>query len=194
MDILGTVAGGFLLTKLGYYSRFYAFGSLIASIGSILLHSSTANTSTVSVGIFSALAGLGAGIYAQIGYSIIQAKVPKENLGQAIGFLTTAQLLGGLITLAISGAIFIDTASSRLAILLPGVSEQNIKNAIAGASSSFFNDIAPEMRQAALNIIADSIGKVFILAIVAGGVGLVSSLLLKHEKIMENESENKDEH
>jgi MFS family permease len=181
--VFGSVAGGVLISKFGFYSPFYIFGTALGLIGSSLLHVSTTETSAARIYGYTALIGLGAGVYSQAGFAVAQVKVPKEQVGQAIGFLTTGQLLGAVISLTVGGTVLINNASAGLAELLPGVPIETIKNAIAGTAGSFFQTLDPATRAAALDVIVQSIDKVYILTITAGAVGFVCSLLLKHERI-----------
>lgn len=178
------MGSGFLLSKFGLYSPLYVFGTLLTLIGSILLHFSKVNTSSAKIVIFTAIAGLGVGVYSSTGVSVIQAKVTKKNLGQAIGFLSTGLMLGGAISLSISATILINTATPRLKVLFPGMSDGIIKNIIAGTAGTSLNDVGPELRQAAIDIIVDSIDMVFVIGVGAGAVGLICSGLLKYERIM----------
>jgi hypothetical protein len=127
--------------------------------------------------------GLGVGVYSQAGFAVAQAKVDPKHVGQAIGFLTTGQLTGAIVSLTVGGTVLINNAASGLSKLLPDVSGSTIKNAIAGTAGNFFGTLDPEIRSAALNVIVQAIDKVCILTIMARAVGLVASLFLKHERI-----------
>jgi hypothetical protein len=155
-------------------------------IGSILLHFSTIDASAVRICAYASLVGFGAGVYSQVGFTVAQAKVDKNRIGQAIGLLTTGQLIGAVMSLAIGGTILLNDATIKLTALLPGISAEVIKNAITGTAGNFLESLDSETRQRVLEIIVSAIDKVFILGIVAGAVGLMCSLLLKHERIMES--------
>jgi MFS family permease len=181
--VFGSVAGGIAITKLGYYSPFFIVGSGLGLIGSALLYTTTTTTSAANIYGYTILVGLGAGMYSQAGFAVAQAKVPKEQVGSAIGFLTTGQLLGAVMSLTIGGTVLINNATSGLSALLPDVPIEVIKNAIAGTAGSFFSELDPQTREAALGVIVGSIDKVYILTITAGAVGFVASVFLKHERI-----------
>jgi MFS family permease len=181
--VFGSVAGGILITKIGFYSPFYILGTALGLIGSALLHTSKVNTTAASIYGYTILVGLGAGMYSQAGFAVAQAKVAKHHAGQAIGFLTLGQLLGAVISLTIGGTVLINNATSGLMALLPGVPIAVIRNAIAGTAGSFFDTLDEQTRVAALGVIVDSIDKVWILTITAGAVGFVASLLMRHERI-----------
>jgi hypothetical protein len=181
--VFGSVGGGILITKLGFYSPFYILGTALGLIGSALLHVSTTETSSARIYGYTAMIGLGAGMYSQAGFAVVQAKVPKHHIGQAIGFLTTGQLVGAVISLTIGGTVLINNATSGLQELLPNVPLDTIKNAIAGTAGKFFSTLDPQTRVAALDVIVNAIDKVWILTITAGAVGFVASVFLKHERI-----------
>jgi len=181
--VFGSVAGGIAITKLGFYSPFYIIGTALGLIGSALLYTSTTTTSAGNIYGYTILVGLGSGMYSQAGFAVAQAKVPKNHVGSAIGFLTTGQLLGAVISLSVGGTVLINNATAGLTELLPDVPIETIKNAIAGTAGAFFGTLDDATREAALKVIVQSIDKVYILTITAGAVGFVASVFLKHERI-----------
>ena len=183
MMVIGSVGSGILLSKSGYYAPFFIIGSGLGVISSAFLFRTTADTTDAMIYLLTALMGLGSGIYAQVGYSIAQFKVPKEQVGQAIAFLSTGQLFGAVFTLTICGTVMLNTAISGLTTLLPDVSLDVIESMIAGTAGETFQSLSPEVRTAALNVIVDAINKVYIVTLAAAAVGFVCSLLLKHERI-----------
>jgi MFS family permease len=182
--VFGCVAGGVLLSKGGYYSPFFILGTALALIGSALFHTVTLDTSAAKIYGYSVLIGLGTGMFIQAGFAIAQAKVPKDQIAAATGFIALGQVTGPLIALSIAGTVLINTATSGLTALLPNAPEQEIKNAIAGTAGPLLSGLTPETRTAALTVIVDSIGKVYILAIAATSLGFVCSLLLRHERVV----------
>ena len=182
--VFGCVGGGVLLAKVGVYSPFYIIGTALALIGVSLFHVVDLNTKAANLYGYSILVGIGCGIYVQAGFAIAQAKVPPEQLGAATGFVALGQLIGPTIALSVAGTVFVDTASSNLAALLPNVPIATIKNAIAGTAGPLLATLDSATKTSALNIIVDSIQKVYILAISAMAVGFVCSMLLRHERIV----------
>jgi MFS family permease len=182
--VFGCVGGGILLAKVGFYSPFYIIGSALALIGSALMHSVTLDTAAANIYGYSILIGFGAGIYVQAGFSIAQAKMPREQIAAATGFIALGQVFAPLIALSIAGTVLINTAVSGLTVLLPNVSEEVIKNAIAGTSGQLLANLDPNTRTQALEVIVGSIEKVYILAITGQALAFVCSLLLRHEKIV----------
>jgi MFS family permease len=182
--VFGCVAGGVLLAKVGWYSPFYIIGSALALIGSTLFHVVKLDTSAANIYGYSILVGIGCGMFVQAGFSVAQAKVPKNQIGAATGFIALGQLIGPTIALSVAGTVLINTATSGLEKLLPDVSTEVIKNAITGTAGPLLNTLDDATRRAALEVIVSSIAKVYNLSIAAMAVAFVLSLLLKHDKIV----------
>lgn len=182
--VFSVVAGGFALTKVGYYSPFYISGTCIGLIGAALFHTLDLDTSAAKIYGYSVLIGIGAGLFSQAGYSIAQAKVPKDQIAGATGFIALGQLVAPTIALSIAGTVFINTATSGLQNLLPDTPIEVIKNAITGTASTLLSQQDETTKRAALEIIVGAISKVFILDIAAFAVGVVASFAMKFEKLV----------
>lgn len=181
--VTGSVGGGILLSKIGYYTPLYIVGSGLGIIASAVLFRTTADTGVAVIYVATALMGLGTGVSAQVGFSVAQVKVPKEQVGQAIAFLSTGQLMGVVVTLAICGSIMLNTAMSGLATVLPEMSPAMVESIVVGTAGDTFQSLAPEIRTAALDVIVHSINKVYIVTLSVALIGLSCSLCLKHERI-----------
>lgn len=182
--VFGCVGGGIALATVGFYSPFYIFGAALGLIGVSLLHVVKLDTHAANLYGYTILVGLGTGLYVQAGFSVAQAKVPPQQLGAATGFIALGQLIGPTIALSVAGTVLINTASSGLEKLLPDVPIATIKNAIAGTAGQLLATLDPATRIAALDVIVNSISKVYILAIAAMAVSFVCSILLRHERIV----------
>ena len=182
--VFACVGGGVALAKFGIYSPFYIIGIALSLIGVSLLHIVKLDTHAANLYGYSILVGLGVGMYVQASFSVAQAKVPPQQLGAATGFIALGQLMGPTIALSVAGTVLINTATSGLEKLLLDVPMASIKNAIAGTAGPLLSTLDPATRIAALDVIVNSISKVYILAIVAMAVSFVCALLLRHERIV----------
>jgi MFS family permease len=183
LTVFGSIFGGGMISQLGYYSPFYIFGTALALIGAALLHTMGQFTSTSAIYGYSVLVGLGAGLYSQQGFAVAQVKVAPEQVGQALGFLATGQLVGVVVTLSIAGTVLVNTATTGLLALFPDVPVATLKNAIAGTAGDFLTSLSPQLKTEALDVIVQSMDKVWILTITAAAVGFVCSVFLKFEKV-----------
>lgn len=111
--VFSCVCGGFLTSRIGYYIVFFIAGGALVLIGSALMYTVNTQTTTGAIYGFSALIGLGSGMYLQLGHSVAQAKVPPSQVPAAVAFTTIAQLNGMTVVLVLAQCVFVSEAAKR---------------------------------------------------------------------------------
>lgn len=96
--------------------------------------------------------------------------------------IIVGQLTGITFGLSISGAVFINTATSGLHDALPQIPVEELSHVVAGASNQVFESLSLEQRSRALEIIVQSWNKTFICVYVAAAASLISSVFFKVSK------------
>lgn len=139
----------------------------------------TEHTSTPRIHGYSALIGIGAGMYIQTSFSVAQAKVPPARASDAASFIALAQNLGITLALAISGAVFQNLALDKLHVLLPQVPREALRQAILGPSSGLLQGLPENVRKEALHMIVKSMSHTYYLVVVAGCLAALGSLFMK---------------
>ncbi|KAI1263591.1 major facilitator superfamily domain-containing protein [Xylariaceae sp. FL1019] len=182
--IIGVIANGILMLRLGYYMPWYLASGVFTTIGGALLYTSSTSIPNSSIYGYSILVAIGMAAY-QASYSIAPIKVAEDEVAEAILFINFAQNGAALIALAASNAIFQNVAFDRLSpILTPaGYSSEDITAALAGARSTVLDTAPPDVREAALDVLVQVIDYVYTLVIAAGGIMLICSLFMKREKL-----------
>lgn len=184
-NLTAVLLNGNFMPRFGYYMPWYVFSGVFILIGGSLMFTIKADTAVSKIYGYSILLGLGCGATLQGGYAIAASRVKPEEITAAIGFVNVAQIGSIVISLTIAGTVFQNLAFTALNQALAGFgfSEADIRNAVAGTQSAVFQSGSEEVRQLAINAIIKAMDKVFILAITAGAVILVSSVLMKREKL-----------
>ncbi|KAI9805868.1 MAG: hypothetical protein M1825_000482 [Sarcosagium campestre] len=177
------VGNGAAMSKYGYYMPWYLFGGVFGIIGAALMYTVDEYSSVGRIYGYTILLGVGGGSICQTSFSVAQAKVEKNQISQAVGYITCAQIGGATIALAIANSIFINQSANQIVTLLPDVPLATVRGAIAGAGSAFFRTLSAEVRAQVIHIIVNSISKTYILAITAGALATVLSLFMKREKL-----------
>lgn len=183
LSVFTTVGSGALVSMTGYYTPFYIFGGSLIVIGYGLLYTVTSTTADGPIYGYLVLIGTGTGLFVQTSYAIAQAISLKIETEAAISFVMQGQLLGLIIGLSIAGSIFITHAIEGLTALLPDVSTEIVRDSIAGTNARFLKTLPPEIQAQALEIIVQSMDRVYILGITGGAVALLCGLLLTHKKL-----------
>jgi MFS family permease len=111
--VFACVIGGYLVSQLPFYKPWYLFGGVLCLVGSVLMYRVRLDTHAGAIYGFSALIGLGSGMFSQLGHSVAQAKVPPAQLPAAVAFTTTAQLNGMTFALSLAQCVFLNEAIKR---------------------------------------------------------------------------------
>ncbi|KAM3564449.1 hypothetical protein ARSEF4850_001859 [Beauveria asiatica] len=181
--IFTITTNGALLARWGMYMPWYLVGGILVSIGGGLLYTVKLTTSVSNVYGYTVIVGFGVGMFAQASYSVAQAVVKPELVPSAIGFISTAQIFGITLALAIANALFLNESERGIHALLPNVPIEEIAQTIAGAKSELLRQQSPEMTTKILTVIVNAQSKTYILVIVAGVLVTVLSLLMKRERL-----------
>ncbi|KAA8651074.1 hypothetical protein EYZ11_012639 [Aspergillus tanneri] len=181
--VFSCVIGGFLTSRIGYYIPWYIMGGALCLVGSALMYAVKATTSAGTIYGFSALIGLGSGMYLQLGHAVAQAKVAAEKVPAAVVFTTTAQLNGLTFALVIAQCVFVNEAAKRIGWELPHEARSTIIDAISGTGSTFVQDLESGTKVRVLAAIVTAIDQTYILSIVAGAVTLLATFGMKWERL-----------
>ncbi|KAL4740427.1 major facilitator superfamily domain-containing protein [Aspergillus similis] len=186
VTITCNLATGWALSKVQYYMPLcLVSGALMTLAAGLFVGLLLPDTSTAQIYGFSILMAVGTGITMQLGYAVASLKVPPTDIFSAINLQNIAQIGATVICLVVAGQVFQSTAVLNLNRVLAGLgfSQTEIHDAVAGAQSTLFESLNGNLRDAAIRAITDAMRRAFIVPLVAGGVGLISSLLMKRERL-----------
>lgn len=162
------IGGSGAIVLTGYHIPWYIFGGMVVIIGFSLLSTITPATSNGVVYGYLIIIGAGLGAFVQMGFAIAQAISPKTDTEASISFIMQGQTLGIIVGLAIAGSVFLNRATEGLAALFPDLPPSSVRQAIAGHDASFLTTLPPELQQQCLQILVQSMDRVFLLGIVGG--------------------------
>jgi hypothetical protein len=174
---------GYAMPRTGYPMIWYLFSGIFLICGGAAMHTIKVDSSPANVYGFSVLIALGL-TTSQASYSVAAQLVPASRGAEVIQFYNIAQGQSLLIGLVVASAVFQSTAFDGMKSVLAGIglSNSEIQSAIAGTSSSVLEQLSPDLRAKALNVIVTSIGKEWILVIAAGIMQTICSAFLTRGK------------
>ena len=196
--IISSVTAGLLVARSGRYKSLILGAILLIAAASLLLTNIKADTDPWLLRLWMFLAGLGIGPTLSVFTIVVQNAVPFKFLGAATSNLTFFRQVGGSVGLAIVGSYF----GGQLATNIPA---ELAKAAPAGTFTPFFTAIGGDLAQltnvggqfdqaliglipvqyldAFFNAIkagiADAIGSIFWLSVVASLVAFVAATLIE---------------
>ncbi|KAL2834132.1 major facilitator superfamily domain-containing protein [Aspergillus pseudoustus] len=177
--IFAIVVNGAAMSAFGYYMPWYTVGGALVLIGGALFYS-TVDTTTPVANIYgySAITGLGSGMYLQTRFSIAQASVERTRVTDGSSFITCSQVVGSTIALAIANSVFLNEAQDNVVRILPDISRQEVQTVISGASE-LVEGLTEDLRREVEEGIVSAMGDTYIPVITAGALTLVLSLFMK---------------
>lgn len=182
-QVIGTIFTGALMNRVGYYFIFYLSGGILSTIGGALLFTVKVGTSASAIYGYSVLVGLGCGLFVQAGYPVAQLKVDPASIPKVVAFIGFGQITGITCALSISNSIFLNVATNKITKILPSTSRAIVQQAITGTNSVLFENLGAIDRRLVLNAIVDSIGRVYVMVIMAGALTTVLSFFMKFERL-----------
>lgn len=110
----------------------------------------------------------------QLGYSVSSLKVKPTDI-----------LSATVICLVIASQAFQSNAVNNLNHVLSGqgFSQAEIHSAVSGTQSTLLEKLDGGTRTAAIGAITSAMARAFIIPLVAGAVGFISSLLMSRERL-----------
>lgn len=170
---------GYFMPRTGYYMVWYLVSGIFILVGAALMYTVHYDTKPANIYGYSILLGIGM-TTTQAAYSVGPKIADPKRIPECIQFMNIGQGQSQLLGLAIASAIFQSQTSNGLNALLAdkGYSEADIQSAIAGARSTLLEELPPDLKAKALDVIVNSIDKIYIMAIAAGGLYIIASCLL----------------
>lgn len=178
------LAGG-SLPVVGRYNLYYIVGGCLIIAGGAVLCTIDAHTSAGRIYGANILVAAGLGLVWQNAYAVAVVKVHPKDISKALGFINVAQIGTVGFALAIGGSIFQNVGFQELKSAFAGYGYPGdyLRSALAGRIAPIFSLSNGDVVELAVIAVAKTIRKVFAMVVAAGGVVLVSGLLMKFEKI-----------
>ena len=201
--IISSIGAGQLVARRGRYKSLILGAILLVSAGSLLLTNLKADTDPWVLRGWMFLAGLGVGPTLSVFTIVVQNAVPFKFLGTATSNLTFFRQVGGSVGLAIVGSYFggqlATTIPARLSAALPpqlagqfaggsgdlskltnvGDLGPSILASLPEAARPMVEPLIPTIVTAIKAGIADAIGSIFWLAVVASLIAFVVAALIE---------------
>ena len=174
--LLTSISSGQIISRTGRYKIFPVIGTLVMSLGLLLLSRMTNETSTLVASGIMLIMGLGLGMVMQVLVIAVQNAVEYRDLGVATSGATLFRLIGGSVGTAILGAIFAVRLSSELVRRIPPGADTPAPG--AAITAELLASLSPSMRQLYAAAFSSSLSTVFVVATGVAIVGFALSWLL----------------
>ena len=191
-----SILTGKRISKTGKYKKFPLIGSLVMTLGLLLMTTLSISTPFWQLAIFSMLIGMGLGLTMPTMVVAVQNAVDFKDMGVATGANTFFRSLGAAFGSAIFGtiltnrlAVHIDSGMAQLAASNPAAAE-SFDPALLGElqnSTSVLATLPTEVTETVLQSFVYSFHDVFWTAAPITAIGIILALLLREIPLRSNE-------
>jgi MFS family permease len=159
------ILSGRLISRWGRYKVFPIFGTAVTGVGLFLLSLQTPTTSLAVSSLYMFVVGFGLGSVMQVLVVAVQNAVPYNQLGTATSSATFFRSIGGVIGIALFGAIF----NNRLLAELPKYVPASVLHRLSGSGLSInpaqINALPPAQRHGVAEAFSHAIHTVFLVGV-----------------------------
>ncbi|MEV4099596.1 MDR family MFS transporter [Nonomuraea sp. NPDC049649] len=175
--LVSSTISGRMVSRSGRIKPYVVTGSIVLTLGFLVLSTMDHQTSLLIIAAAMALVGTGVGMSMQNLVLAIQNTVPLRELGAASGAITFFRSLGGTVGVSVLGAVLAGQVAT-------GISEGLAKAGIpvSGGSGTDTLDLAalPEpIKMIVRAAYGDATGHIFLISAGLGVVGIIATLLFK---------------
>jgi EmrB/QacA subfamily drug resistance transporter len=180
--VIFSTGSGLVITRTGRYRVFPIAGTVLITIGILLLSRVGVGTSSIVTALDMLVLGIGLGCVMQVLVLIAQNAVPHHELGVATSGATFFRSIGGSFGTAVFGAIFSNVLVGNLArnlgrAKLPaGLSSSSVTPAI-------LDKLPPAIHHGLAAAYAESIQTVFVIAAPIAAIAVFAALLIPHVEL-----------
>jgi len=180
--VVFSTGSGLIISKTGRYRVFPIVGTALITAGLLLLSFIGTGTSSLVVGLFMLVLGMGLGCVMQVLVLIVQNAVPYSELGVATSGATFFRSIGGSFGTAIFGAIFSNVLVGNLVKHLHGAKlPRGLQS--SGVTPAILDQLPAMIRHGLAAGYAESIQTVFIIAAPIGLIAFGASWLIPHMEL-----------
>ncbi|KIJ58908.1 hypothetical protein HYDPIDRAFT_44277 [Hydnomerulius pinastri MD-312] len=185
------ISGG-IVTKTGRYWWFLLFGPFLTIIGSGLLYTLNADSSSARLTGYQILYGAGIGAVFQNVIVAVQAEYADNEslIPQATSFVSFCQILGGIVSISMAGSIFANELRTDLTKYAPDLTDA-LRSAILQSVTAIQALPTEALKSEVIAAYARSLDPVFILGVPAAALASLSAVMIRNHDLRERGKEAK---
>jgi EmrB/QacA subfamily drug resistance transporter len=183
-----SIASGRYISRTGNYRWFPIAGTVLVTVGLILLSRLGAHTSLAIVGVDILVFGAGLGLFIQVLTLVVQNAVPMNLMGVATSSVTFFRSMGGAIGASALGAVL----TARLAYELP----RRIPAAARAGGGDKVNQLVqspdavnrlghtnPPLHESIIQAYSHAIDRLFLVAVPVSALSIVVALFIRQVQL-----------
>ena len=177
--IVSALVSGALITKTGKYKLFPIAGPAVAGFGMYLMSTMGPTTPRSVITLYMAIVGIGVGLCLQVLVLIAQNTAQPEVVGVATSSVAFIRTIGGLVGVAVLGAVFTRRLTAELATVAPGTPINLPRQSGATVPTQALANLPPDLRAGYVQSFADALTEAYLWTVPAFGAAAVLAVMLR---------------
>jgi EmrB/QacA subfamily drug resistance transporter len=186
-----SISSGLYISRTGRYRWFPLAGTIVVTIGLVLLSRLGAHTSLLVVSLDILVFGLGLGLFMQVLTLVVQNAVPMKQMGVATSSVTFFRSMGGAIGASALGAVLTAGIAAELPRFLPravlaggGNSRSKVAQLVQSpAALDALKRTNPALHEGIIQAYSHAIDRLFIAAIPVSVLSVIAALFIRQVKL-----------
>ncbi|KAJ5671166.1 hypothetical protein N7507_000293 [Penicillium longicatenatum] len=177
---IAALAGGPLISYIGYYNPTLIFGSILMVVGSGLITTLRPDTGPGKWIPYQIVYGIGIGLAFQPPFIAVQTVLPDSMISTSLVVLSFTQQFGGIFILSIAQNVFLNRLARNLTTQVPGL---NLNDALENGALGFIEKIPVRFRDQALVAYNEALVGVFYISLGLTSLVVVSTLGIEWKSV-----------
>jgi MFS family permease len=183
-----SISSGIYISRTGRYRWFPLAGTIIVTIGLVLLSRLGAHTSLMIVSLDILVFGVGLGLFMQVLTLVVQNAVPMKELGVATSSVTFFRSMGGAIGASALGAILTAGISAELPRYLPPAALAvggNTAGTLIGSPAQLdaLRRTNPAIHEGIIQAYSHAIDRLFVVAVAVSMLSVIAALFINQVRL-----------
>ena len=174
-SVVGSVFGGFLNSKVGYYTPLAIIGTCIMAVGAGMLTTFEVDTSSGKWIGYQVLYGFGLGSCFQIPNLAVQTALPKEDVPMGLALMLFGSLIGSTVFVSVGENVF----SNQLVQRLSGFPGFDVELLTSGGVTALLDSLPAGSRTSALAAYNEALRMVFRVGLIVSCLAVLGAATLE---------------
>jgi EmrB/QacA subfamily drug resistance transporter len=183
-----SIGSGRYISRTGNYRWFPLVGTVLVTIGLVLLSRIGAHTSLFVVGVDILVFGAGLGLFMQVLTLVVQNAVPMRQMGVATSSVTFFRSMGGAIGASALGAVLTARIAAEFPRFLPpsalaGGGDKVSQLVEAPQTLNALKRSDPALHEGIIQAYSHAIDRVFLVAVPVSVISIVAALFIRQVQL-----------
>lgn len=184
--VVGSVTGGFLNSRIGYYTPLAIIGTCIMSVGAGLLMTFQVDAGAGKWIGYQVVYGLGLGLCFQVPNLAAQTSLPKNDVPIGLALMLFGSLLGAAVFVSVGENVL----SNQLAQKLSGLPGFDPGLIASGGATLLLKSLPADLRETGLTAYNEALRKVFQLALITSCLSVIGAASLEWRSVKKKPETN----